>query len=168
MSTRIDRLLLAALAALCVSTATAAPVKEGDTAPALASHQLEGVLPATKGKIVVLDFWASWCGPCASSLPALERLHQKYKDRGVVVLGVSVDDDAAKMKGFLAKHPVTFPTVRDAGQTLVAACSIESMPTSIVIGPDGRVVSVHRGFKGKKTEEEWDRDLQRLTAGATK
>lgn len=161
-------MLLAGLAAVCISTASAAPVKEGDSAPALSSHQLEGALPAMKGKVVVIDFWASWCGPCASSLPALERLHQKYKDRGVVVIGVSVDDDAAKMKAFLAKHPVTFSTVRDAGQTLVAAYSIENMPTSIVLGLDGRVVSVHRGFKGKKTEEEWDRDLQRLTGGATK
>ena len=168
MYTRTKTYLLAFALLAGAGLVQAAPVKEGDPAPALASHRLEGTLPDCKGRVVVLDFWASWCGPCASSLPALEKLHQKYKDRGVVVIGVSVDDDAAKMQAFLKKHPVSFATVRDAGQSLVAACSIESMPTSIVIGRDGKVVAVHRGFKGKSSEEAWEKDLDRLTGGAGK
>ena len=96
----------------------AAALKVGDTLPDLASFKLEGKLPDTlKGKIIIVDFWASWCLPCAKSFPALDELQKKYGDR-VVVLAVNVDEKKANMEKFLAKHAVTFTVVRDAEQRL--------------------------------------------------
>ncbi len=80
----------------------------------LPGFALEGRIPATQGKVVWLDFCASWCGVCRTSFPAMDRMQAKYKDKGLVVLGVSVDDDPKKWQAFLEKQNVSFPLVRDA------------------------------------------------------
>ena len=97
----LKKLAVATLLAGTFITAQAA-LKVGDTLPDLASFKLEGKLPdALKGKIIVVDFWASWCAPCAKSFPVLDELQKKYADR-VVVLAVNVDEKKSKMDAFLA------------------------------------------------------------------
>ena len=114
---------VAAMLAGTLLTANAA-LKVGDTLPDLATFKLEGKLPdALKGKVVIVDFWASWCLPCAESFPVLDELQKKYGDK-LVVIGVNVDEKAANMEKFLKKHAVSFTLVRDAGQKLVV------LPTS--------------------------------------
>jgi cytochrome c biogenesis protein CcmG/thiol:disulfide interchange protein DsbE len=138
-------------------------IKVGDALPDLKTFGLEGALPADlKGKVLVLDFWASWCGPCKESFPALEDLHKKYGTKGLVVLAVNVDEKTADMKDFLKQHPVTFAIVHDATKKLVGTANISSMPTSFVIGTDGKVFSIHKGFHGKDTIKQYETEIEKL------
>ncbi len=165
----------AGLLALCltVSGAWAADkgIKVGDTFPELSEFQLEGKLPESlKGKVVIVDFWASWCGPCKDSFPVMEELQTKFGKKGLVVLAVNLDEDRSTMEDFLKKHPVTFTVVRDASKKLVGRAAIKSMPTSFVVSSDGKVASVHKGFHGSETQKQYVKEVEALigTAVASK
>lgn len=123
--------------------------KESSTLPDLATFGLEGSLPKTKDKVLYLDFWASWCGPCKTSFPVLNAWHQKYSSRGLIILGISVDESAAAMQAFLKKTPAAFTVVRDAAHKLVAVANVSTMPTSILVDRKGVIRLVHSGFRAK-------------------
>jgi len=138
-------------------------IKVGETFPDLKTFQLEGPMPAElKGKVILLDFWASWCGPCKESFPVMEELHKKYGQKGLVVLAVNVDEDKAAMQEFLKDHTATFTIVHDATKKLVATANISSMPSSFLIDKDGKVAVVHKGFHGKKTTAEYEAEIEKL------
>jgi thiol-disulfide isomerase/thioredoxin len=152
------------LAALLAGTffTTHAALKVGDTLPDLVSFKLDGKLPdSLKGKIVIVDFWASWCLPCAESFPVLDELQKKYGDK-LVVIGVNVDEKASNMDKFLKKHAVSFLVVRDSGQKLVAAVSPETMPTSFILDGEGKVRFLHNGFHGETTRKEYLTEIETL------
>ncbi len=158
---------LTATASVLAATATpefvrAASVgpKAGDTLPDLASFGLEGTLPDLKGKTVLIDFWASWCAPCKRSFPSLAQLHQKFAARGFLVLAVSVDEEKEDMDKFLKKNPVPFPVVRDPKSQLAEKLGIDVMPTSILVGKDGKIRIVHRGFEGESTRKQYQADIE--------
>lgn len=135
----------------------------GQPFPSLSEIQLEGSLPTDlKGKIVLIDFWASWCGPCKKSFPVLESLHRDYKDKGVVILAVNEDKDERLMTQFLVKNPSTFSIVRDAEHQLVSLVGLETMHSSFIIDGNGKVKYVHKGFHGKKTEKLYRSQLESL------
>jgi len=141
-------------------------LKVGDTLPDLSAFGLVGKMPdALKGQVVLLDFWASWCGPCQQSFPVMDELHQKYSSKGLVILAINVDESAAAMKGFLQEHPVKFTILHDATKKLVSTANIGSMPTSLVIGRDGKVVSIHKGFHGQETANQYMAEVEKLLAG---
>lgn len=161
----------AGMLALCLAATTAFAAdkgfKVGDTFPELSEFQLEGKLPGSlKGKVVIVDFWASWCGPCKDSFPVMEELQAKYGNKGLVVLAVNLDEDRPTMEDFLKKHPVTFTVVRDAAKKLVGKANIKSMPTSFVVSPDGKVVSVHKGFHGSETQKQYSKEVEDLIGTA--
>ena len=140
-------------------------IKVGDALPDLTTFGLEGKLPDDlKGKVILLDFWASWCGPCKESFPVMEELHKKYGAKGLVILAVNVDEEAGAMKDFLKDHPATFTIVHDATKKLVGTVNIASMPTSLMIGADGKVVSIHKGFHGKETAKQYVAEIEKLLA----
>ena len=154
-----------ALAALLAGTLlnTQAALKVGDPLPDLAGFKLEGTLPdSLKGKVVILDFWASWCGPCAESFPIMDALQKKYKDQGLVIVAVSVDEKADKMATFMKKNPVSFTIVRDAQQKLVAVAEPATMPTSFIIDRAGKVHFLHNGFHGAATQKEYVEEIEAL------
>jgi thiol-disulfide isomerase/thioredoxin len=156
-------LLFAALLALAtIFPITAHAAEAGKPLPDLKGVALEGDVPSVRGKVVLVDFWASWCGPCRKSFPALEELHQRYKGRGLVVLGVSVDEDAGAMKRFLQQHAVTFPTARDAAHKLVEAVKVSAMPTSLLVDRHGVIRFVNSGFRGAETEAALRKQIEQL------
>ena len=147
---------------LGVTLATAGPLKEGDTFPDLAKFGLEGTLPDLKGKVVLVDFFASWCGPCKESFPAMDALQKKYSDKGFVVLAINLDKKKADMDDFVAKHAVSFAIVRDASHKLVGEIKIPTMPSSFLLDKDGKVQSAHRGFKGEESVKKYSQEIEKL------
>ncbi|MFO1476766.1 MAG: TlpA disulfide reductase family protein [Verrucomicrobiota bacterium] len=142
--------------------AFAALPKVGEAFPDITHYGLEGTLPDLHGKVVIVDFFASWCGPCKESFPAMEEIYQKYGPKGLVIVAVNVDKNKSDMDEFLKKHPVTFVIVRDASAKLVSDVKIPTMPSSFLIGPDGKVVAFHRGFKGDETKKEYASEIESL------
>lgn len=99
------------------------------------------------GRWVVLTFFATWCGPCRSELPSLEKLHKSRDGQGVTVLGVSVDDDRGPLDPFVRQLGLSFPIVWDAQKQVGAAYRASSIPTSYLVDPEGRLVGVSRGAR---------------------
>ena len=128
-------------------------MKVGDPLPAFASAGVvalgDGAVPATTGQVVLLDFWASWCAPCKASFPAMARLHQDYAARGLVIAAVSVDEKAQAATAFARKLAPPFTTLHDREQKLAGLAALPAMPTSYLIGRDGRVRFIHTGFHGE-------------------
>lgn len=102
-----------------------------------------------QGQVVLLDFWASWCGPCRRSFPWMNQMREKYGSDGLVVIAVNMDSDRASADKFLDAFPAQFAVVYDQ-QKLARQLDVEAMPTSFIIGRDGRISAAHKGFLAKK------------------
>jgi len=138
-----------AIGLLAAAPVVQAQLKVGDALPVLSQFSLEGTVPADlAGRVVVLDFWASWCAPCKASFPTLMALQTELGATGLTVVGVSVDENKAAYEGFLRKHAPVFPTVRDAEHRLVKAVRAPKMPTTYVVDRRGVVRHVHEGYHG--------------------
>ena len=138
-------------------------IKAGETFPDLTAFKLQGKLPdSLESHVVFVDFWASWCGPCAKSFPVINDLHMTYKDRGVVFLAVNVDEKSEDMEKFLAKYNASFPVVRDVEQKLVAQLDVATMPTSFIVDRQGKVRFIHSGFHGEKTRKQYTEEIESL------
>jgi len=143
---------LGAALTLCALPAAAA-VAVGDGAPAISLPLLSsgdastGSLAALRGKVVYLDFWASWCGPCRVSFPQLEQLRQELGPSGFEVLAVNVDEVESDALRFLEEIPVSYPVVHDDSGATPAAYGILGMPTGYLIDRDGVVRLVHQGYR---------------------
>jgi peroxiredoxin len=146
----------AAVAALCAALcAPAAALQQGDPAPAFSAPGLSGgtvSLAAYRGKVVYLDFWASWCGPCAQALPAMDALRREFKAKDFQVVAVNVDREPKLAKAFLAKRPIGYPSAQDPAGSLPARFGVDSMPTSFLIDRSGVVRHVQRGFRSSDVE----------------
>ena len=158
----LKKIALAALLAGTVFTAPAA-LKVGDTFPDLATFHLEGKLPdALKGKVVIVDFWASWCQPCKDSFPAMNELQKKYGDKGLVIIAINEDEAKSDMQDFLKDNAAVFTIVRDAKQKLVGEAGIQTMPSSFVLDDTGKVRFIHGGFHGAETRKEYEQQIESL------
>jgi thiol-disulfide isomerase/thioredoxin len=120
-------------------------------------------LIAYRGKVVYIDFWASWCVPCRQSFPWLDGLVAEYGQRDLVVIGVNVDEDRVLAERFLAAIPASFPIVYDAHGDIAAAFSIAGMPSAVLIDRSGRVRYQHVGFSEKR-RKEYESHVQTLLA----
>lgn len=154
---------LAAAALALVAVATSAQVKPGDPFPALGPAVLAGGrLPDTAGKVVLVDFWASWCAPCKASFPAYSQLNAAYAGRGLVIIAVSVDDSPDAYSAFVTRMRPAFATFDDAQHKLVGAVQIPTMPTCYLVDRSGRVRFMHAGFHGGQTERELKGEIEGL------
>ena len=108
-----------------------------------------------RGKVVLLDFWATWCGPCVIEIPWFTEFQRKYKDRGFEVLGVSMDDDGWKaITPFVQKRKINYRVVLGDDKTGDQYGGLEALPTTFVIDRNGRIASKHVGLAGKKDFED--------------
>ncbi len=110
-------------------------------------------LAAYEGKVVIVDFWASWCVPCRRSFPWLNTMHDKYGDDGLVIIGVNLDLERAAADEFLAEFPPRFSIIHDTSKKLAKEFGVVAMPSSFIIGRDGENRGRHYGFKVKKQDE---------------
>lgn len=110
-------------------------------------------LSAYKGKVVMVDFWASWCGPCRQSFPWLNEMKAKKQAQGLVILGVSVDEDLQDAKKFLTANPATFDIIYDPKGEYASYYDIPGMPTSLIFDRDGKLQHQHSAFKLNKVAE---------------
>ncbi|MET0657514.1 MAG: TlpA disulfide reductase family protein [Steroidobacteraceae bacterium] len=106
-----------------------------------------------RGRVVVVDFWASWCGPCRQSFPWLNEMQARYAERGLTVIGVNVDAKRADAERFLRRVPAKFSLFYDPDGAIAQQYKLEGMPASYVYGPDGTLLSTHIGFTDAQREQ---------------
>ena len=136
---------------LCVAPHAARAADEGQPAPAFSARSLTGdgnvALGNYKGKVVYLDFWASWCAPCQTSLPALEALRKEFPADQFQVIAINVDQDPEKARKLLEKLKIGYPSATDPEGRLPETFGLKTMPTSYLIDRDGVIRRVHPGFR---------------------
>jgi len=155
-------LCAAALAAGASAAVAAATV--GAAAPDFTLRALDGPnlrLQEQRGKVVLVNFWATWCGPCRKEMPHLNRLADKYRASGLVLLGINVDDDVRNATEVAAKLGVKFPVLLDTDKKVSRLYDLNSMPSTMVIDRNGRVRFVHRGYQDGY-EDQYDKQIRDL------
>jgi len=102
-----------------------------------------------KGQVVMINFWASWCGPCRQEMPLLEDIYKKYKPMGFTMLAVNVEPDTKAADAWLGKlaKPVTFPIAYDVDSKVSKLYKVETMPSTVIVDRKGNVRALHRGYK---------------------
>jgi peroxiredoxin len=158
--------LVRALAAAIASTVCLAAVAALNSGPA-PDFTLRSVggsnlrLKEHRGQVVLLNFWATWCGPCREEMPHLNRLYDKYRASGFLLLGVNVDDDAKHAAGASSKLGLHFPILLDTDKKVSRLYELSTMPSTVLIDRDGKVRYIHLGYKGGY-EETYDKQIREL------
>lgn len=151
---RLRRLLLTgALLALVLPGAAAAnstTVRAGAEAPDFALRSSAGPnlrLSEHRGQVVMINFWATWCGPCRQEMPKLDEIFARYEAAGFALLGVNIDEDSARAQRLADELGVTFPLLFDDEQSVSRLYDVQAMPMTVMVDRDGKVRSVHYGYR---------------------
>jgi thiol-disulfide isomerase/thioredoxin len=156
-------LLLAALG--CATLPARAAIAPGTAAPDFTLRQLAGAplrLRELRGQVVMLNFWASWCGPCREEMPLLGRLHEKYRGSGFALLGVNVDDDPKNAAGVVERLRTGFPVLLDTDKAVSRLYEVKAMPSTLLIDRDGVLRRLHRGYQGGVVESTYEPQVREL------
>ena len=141
--------LLALATLLCLTVAavasTATRPAPDFTLPVRDGGQIS--LAELEGQVVMINFWASWCGPCRQEFPLLEQMHQRYESLGFTILGVNVEENTADAERWLAETDVSFPILFDRENTVSALYDVQAMPSTVFVDRTGQVRYLHRGYK---------------------
>jgi thiol-disulfide isomerase/thioredoxin len=141
----------AVLAAALLATAWPAAATDGAVpAPAFSLASRAGgqvSLADLKGQVVMINFWASWCGPCRQEFPALDQIYAKYKPMGFTLVAINVESEKADAEKFLATTPASFPILFDPDNSVSGKYGVSAMPTTILVDRQGRVRWQHRAYK---------------------
>lgn len=152
---RMSRLLgpvpsLLVMAAILLAAASAYALRTGERAPEIGLRDLNGnqiTMSSLRGRVVLVDFWASWCEPCAEEMPVLERLYRQYRGQGFTVVGVSQDRTLSNVQSFMREHRVSFPIVHDAAHQVAGRYRPPRMPSSYIVDRQGVVRYIHEGYR---------------------
>jgi len=123
--------------------------------------EFEQQLAQHKGKVVYLDFWASWCTPCKQSFPWLNNLQSKYQNQNFTVFSVNLDTNPEFAQQFLAEYPANFPIFYDAKGKLTRKFKLRGMPSSFLIDKQGKIVKAHVGFN-KTKQDQYEQEISAL------
>jgi thiol-disulfide isomerase/thioredoxin len=132
---------------LAVSMARAA---SPESAPDFTLKSASGAnlkLSEFRGEVVLVNFWASWCGPCRQEMPLLSELHEQYRDLGFTVLGVNVEEDTRKARKLLEDAPVSFPVLFDSDSVVSREYDVVAMPSTVLVDRNGKLRYLHKGYK---------------------
>lgn len=154
---------LAALSALCLAMPVLA-AQPNAPAPDFTLSTLKGSamrLQEQRGNVVLVNFWATWCGPCREEMPHLNRLYDKYRALGFTVMAVSIDDDPAKAASMASKLGLNFPVLFDADKKVSRQYDLKAMPYTVIVDRDGRVRHLHRGYQSGY-ENTYDQQIRAL------
>jgi peroxiredoxin len=158
------RIALGAALIAAGAVALAASGMQGAAAPDFTLRTVDGQnlrLNEQRGRVVLVNFWATWCGPCRQEMPHLNRLYEKYRASGLVLLGVNVDENTRAAVDVAAKLGVTFPVLPDTDKTVSRLYDLRAMPSTVLIDRDGRVRYLHRGYLAGY-EDNYDRQIREL------
>jgi len=141
--------------ALPAAAARTTGLATGSPAPGFALPARTGVVASDslRGRVVYVDFWASWCEPCRHSFAWMKSLEDKYGDKGLTIVAIDLDKRREDAETFLARNPAPFTIAFDPQGRVAESFHVAAMPSSFVLGPDGRVLHASAGFDPKKTAE---------------
>ena len=114
-----------------------------------------------RGEVVMLNFWASWCGPCRQEMPLMDELYSQYKDLGFTILAVNVDENREEAHRFLDKVPVNYPILYDPESSVSELYEVQAMPTTVMIDRDGNARYLHYGYQ-PGYEDEYEQQIREL------
>jgi thiol-disulfide isomerase/thioredoxin len=151
--------------ALALATAPAAALEPGQGLPVASVAGGAGSVALVDGKarLTYIDFWASWCGPCRQSFPWMNRMQAKFGPQGLRIVAINLDARRPDAQAFLAQVPASFELGFDAGGAAARQFGVKTMPSSVLVGADGKVVAVHQGFR-KDDEAELEGRIAALLA----
>jgi peroxiredoxin len=145
------RKLLAGLALTVLATSSlAASDLAGQPAPdfALKSSTGENLrLSEYRGDVVMINFWATWCGPCRQEMPLLDQLYSRYERVGFSLLGVNIDDDSSRAMDMIRELGVSFPVLFDVRKEVSKLYNVDAMPVTVLVDREGNVRHIHKGYK---------------------
>src|SRR6185436_10356086 len=118
-------------------------------------------LSELRGQVVLINLWASWCGPCRQEMPLLDQMYQKYSPLGFTLLGVNVEQDSADAQRMLKDTPVTFPILFDAQNEVSKLYDVTAMPSTVLVDRDGKVRFMHKGYQ-PGYEDEYQTQIRAL------
>jgi peroxiredoxin len=148
------------LAAADADATLAAAAKAPDfTLPAIGGANLR--LQEQRGRVVMVNFWATWCGPCRVEMPHLNRLYDKYRASGFVLLGVNIDEEPRKAADLAARLGLRFPVLFDSEKKVSRLYDLSAMPSTVLIDRDGRVRYIHRGYRDGY-EDTYEKQIREL------
>ena len=156
----MTKFFITACCILALHVAAIAQPAEGAKSPEVTLPNMTGSqikLSSFKGKVVLLDFWASWCGPCRRTMPGLKSLYSKYKSKGFEIYAISVDQDPAAWKQAVAQDATTWTHVLDSQGNVANQWNVRYIPNSYLMDKEGKVVAVNL------SEEELEKQLAKLT-----
>ncbi|MBL8323914.1 MAG: TlpA family protein disulfide reductase [Rubrivivax sp.] len=164
------RVLLTSLGAaalfgsLAVARRARAAVAPSMPAPDFTLKSAEGGnlrLAELRGRVVLVNFWATWCGPCKIEMPHLNRIYEKYKSAGFVLLGVNIDEDPRQAAALATRMGLKFPVLFDTDKAVSRRYALDSMPGTVLIDRDGKVRHVHKGYR-EGVEATYDAQVRAL------
>jgi peroxiredoxin len=147
---------IAGLTALLIALPLFAAVDTNSPAPDFTLNAQSGKpveLTQFKGQVVMLNFWASWCGPCRHEMPLLDSIYKKYGTLGFTMIGVNVEPDSKAANDWLKQTPVTFPILYDTDSKVSKLYGVSGMPSTVIVDRKGTVRMIHRGYKPGDEEE---------------
>jgi thiol-disulfide isomerase/thioredoxin len=162
MNARARNLLLAVAALtapLLGNAVSGGALTDGAMAPGFQLDSMAGKalnLNELRGEVVLLNFWASWCGPCRKEMPILEQLYKQYQPKGVTLVGVNVEPSSDDARKWLQSTPVSFPILFDRDSTVSKLYQVQGMPNTVILDRKGRVRYIHRGYKPGEENEYLD------------